>query len=154
MTIIKRAVFAVFLSVLFTSVNAVNYRVPKMYMFGFAASFNDSIVHFTSVQTVDSVWIDQKTKLMAGRENYSYQLRDYLATKNMPHRTCVVFYNLDRKKIEKKYLQMKRIYTLGTKKARKQIKKGGKINHYDIRNLTSDEFKFHSVDMSGAVYDE
>ena len=154
MTIIKRVALSVFLSVLFTSVNAVNVRMPKMYIFGFAASFNDSIVHFTDIQAVDSVWIDYKTKLMAGRENYSYQLRDFLSTKNMPHRTCIVFYNQDRKKIEKKYLKMKRIYTLGTKKVRKNTKKGATINSYDIRNITSEDFKFRSVDMSGVVYDE
>ena len=141
------------LTAMFTSVSAVVIRVPKMYMFGFAASFNDSIVHFTRIQTVDSVSIDHKTKLMTGRENYSYQLRDYLATQNMPHRTCVVFYNQDRKKIEKQYLKMKRIYTLGTKKVRKKIKQGVKINSYDIRNLTTEEFQFHTVDMSDVVYD-
>ena len=128
-------------------------EVTKVYMFGFAASFNDSIVHFTRIQTVDSVSIDHKTTLMTGRENYSYQLRDYLATQNMPHRTCVVFYNQDRKKIEKQYLKMKRIYTLGTKKVRKKIKQGVKINSYDIRNLTTEEFQFHTVDMSDVVYD-
>lgn len=149
----KRLIMVALLTAMFTSVSAVVIRVPKMYMFGFAASFNDSIVHFTSIQTVDSVCIDHKTKLMTGRENYSYQLRDYLATQNMPHRTCVVFYNQDRKKIEKQYLKMKRIYTLGTKKVRKKIKQGVKINSYDIRNLTTEEFQFHTVDMSDVVYD-
>ena len=149
----KRLIMVALLTAMFTSVSAVVIRVPKMYMFGFAASFNDSIVHFTRIQTVDSVSIDHKTKLMTGRENYSYQLRDYLATQNMPHRTCVVFYNQDRKKIEKQYLKMKRIYTLGTKKVRKKIKQGVKINSYDIRNLTTEEFQFHTVDMSDVVYD-
>ena len=83
-----------------TVATAKNVAVPHMYMFGFAASFNDSIVHFTEMQAVDSVWIDSKTKFMAGRENYSYQLRDYLADKaQMPHRTCAVFYNQDRQKL-------------------------------------------------------
>ena len=34
---------------------AQNRVVPKAYMFGFAASFNDSIVFFTDIQEVDSV---------------------------------------------------------------------------------------------------
>ena len=121
--------------------------VPRMYMFGFAASFNDSIVHFTEIQAVDSVWIDAKTKFMAGRENYSYQLRDYLAERvQMPHRTCVVFYNQDRQKLEKEYLKMKRIYTTGKKKEKKKDKNTRKSNN-DIRILSSGDFLFHTINM-------
>ena len=121
--------------------------VPKMYMFGFAASFNDSIVHFTEIQAVDSVWIDAKTKFMAGRENYSYQLRDYLAERvQMPHRTCVVFYNQDRQKLEKEYLKMKRIYATGKKKEKKKDKNTRKSNN-DIRILSSADFLFHTINM-------
>jgi len=131
------------------SLTAKNITVPKMYMFGFAASFNDSIVHFTEIQTIDSVWIDQKTHFLAGRENYSYQLRDFLADKlQMPHRTCVVVYNQDRLKLEKEYLKMKRIYTTGKKKVKK--KDQDKVqSHNDLRLLPSADFKFQLVDMSG-----
>ena len=130
-----------------TVATAKNVVVPKMYMFGFAASFNDSIVHFTEIQAVDSVWIDSKTKFMAGRENYSYQLRDYLADKaQMPHRTCVVFYNQDRQKLEKEYLKMKRIYTTGRKKEKKKDKTTRKSNN-DLRILSSSDFLFHTINM-------
>ena len=85
------------LVIMSANVSAKGMVEPKMYMFGFAASFNDSIVHFTEIQTVDSVWVDQRTKLMLGRENYSNQLRDFMTDKQqMPNRTCVVFYNRDR----------------------------------------------------------
>ena len=40
------------------AMTAKNVKLPKVYMFGFAASFNDTIVHFTEVQAVDSVWMD------------------------------------------------------------------------------------------------
>ena len=136
-----------------TVATAKNVVVPKMYMFGFAASFNDSIVHFTEIQAVDSVWIDSKTKFMAGRENYSYQLRDYLADKaQMPHRTCVVFYNQDRQKLEKEYLKMKRIYTTGKKKVKKKDKDNDNVkSNNELRTISSAEFKFNVVDMSGAT---
>lgn len=127
---------------------AKNISVPRMYMFGFAASFNDSIVHFTEIQTVENVWIDHKSELMAGRENYSYQLRDYLANElKMPHRTCVIFYNLDVKKLEKEYLKMKRIYLLGKKKVKKKDR-GKTVSHNEIRMIATSEFKFQTVDMS------
>ncbi len=132
-----------------TSLTAKNVTVPKMYVFGFAASFNDSIVHFTDIQALDSVWIDHKTQFMVGRENYSYQLRDYLADKlQMPHRTCVVIYNQDRQKLEKEYLKMKRIYTYGKKKLKKKDK-GIVQSHNELRLLPSSEFSFRVVDMSG-----
>lgn len=122
--------------------------VPKMYMFGFAASFNDSIVHMTEIHAVDNVWIDQKTSFLVGRENYSYQLRDFLADKlQMPHRTCVVFYNQDRQKLEKEYLKMKRIYTTGKKKIKKKDQKTAKTNN-DLRILSLDDFQFRTIDMS------
>ena len=67
--------------------------VPRMYMFGFAASFNDTIVHFTEIQAVDSVWYDTKNRFMLGREHYSQQLRNHLADRDMPARTSIVFFN-------------------------------------------------------------
>ena len=132
-----------------TSLSAKNIVVPKMYMFGFAASFNDSIVHFTEIQSVDSVWIDHKYKLMLGRENYSYQLRDYMTDKlHMPHRTCVVFYNQDRQKLEKEFLKMRRIYTTGKRKVKK--KDNGQVRtSNEIHDIRLSEFQFKTVDMRG-----
>jgi len=130
------------------SLTAKNVTVPKMYMFGFAASFNDSIVHITEIQATDNVWIDQKSELMTGRENYSYQLRDYLADKlKMPHRTCIVFYNRDRQKLEKEYLKMKRLYTIGTKKLKKKDAANRK-SLYELRIIPLSDFVFQTVDMS------
>ena len=138
----------VIVSVQTAKVSAKDIVVPKMYMFGFAASFNDIIVHMTEIQAVDNVWIEQKTKFMVGRENYSYQLRDFLADKyQMGHRTCVVFYNQDRQKLEKEYLKMKRIYTTGKKKVKKNDKKAAKTNN-DLRILSANDFQFRTIDMS------
>ena len=109
--------------------------VTKVYMFGFAASFTDSIVHFTNIQAVDSAWTDQKTKFLLGRDNYSYQLKSYLTEKlSMPHRTCIVVFNTDRAKLEKEYVKMKRLYT--EKKA---------LGKYDVKYLEESSFKFTPV---------
>ena len=113
---------------------------PTMYVFGFAASFNDTIVHFTDVQAVDSAWIDSKTKFLLARDNYSYQLRDYLANQqNLPGRTCVVVYNTNRTKLEKEYLKMKRQYTAS--------RKGG-ARGYDVRYVNASDFRFATIDLS------
>ena len=112
-------------------------EVTKVYMFGFAASFNDSIVHFTDIQQVDSAWVETKSQFLLLRENYSYQLRDYLAEQqNMAHRTCMVTFNTNRAKLEKEYQKMKRLYTEKAKGA------------YDVRYLTSSDFLFRAVDAS------
>lgn len=112
-----------------------------VYMFGFAASFSDTIVHFTEIQRLDSVWITPKQKFLAGRENYSNQLRDYLSeAKHMPNRTCIVMYGFSRKKLEKTYLKMKRQYS------------DSKLNNFDIRTLGPSEFSFNVIDMG--VYEE
>lgn len=120
-----------------TNVQAQNIKVPHAYMFGFVASFNDSTVYFTNIQQVDSVWVTKKKKMLAGRNNYSYQLREFFAQKrNMPNRTCVVVANTDRKKVEKKYIKMKNKYLVKSKKP------------YDVRNIADSDFKFSAVDMS------
>ena len=134
------AVLAVIASSFFTQhVQAKKEIAPQMYMFGFAASFNDTIVHFTEIQQVDSTWINQK-KFLLGRDNYSYQLRDYLANKlRMPNRTCIVVFNQNKKKLEKKYLKMKRKYT------------DLKANGFDVRNISTQDFHFRPINMSVEV---
>ena len=56
------------------SSNAKGYKPAKVYMFGFAASFNDSTVYMTNIQKVDAYLANDRTKFLANREDYSYQL--------------------------------------------------------------------------------
>ena len=109
---------------------------PQGYMFGFVANFSDSVVYITDIQTVDSVWYDTKTKFLLGRSSYANQLRDYFSEKlNMPHRTCIVVFALNRKDIEKKYLKMKKLYTVKN------------VGRYDVKNLNESDFRFTPVKM-------
>jgi len=129
----------------FVTTSARNVAVPKMYIFGFAASFNDSIVHFTDIQEVDSAWINSKNQFLLARESYTYQLRSYLADKlQMPHRTCIVIYNQERDKLEKEYQKMLRLYT--TPKQQSQ--------HFDVRMVKDDVFHFYAINMSDAPDEE
>ena len=116
--------------------SAKRQQVGKMYMFGMAAAFTDTIVHFTNIQAVDSVWIDTKNDFLEERKAYSYQLRDFLNQKQqMPNRTCIVFYAQKREKLEKKYLKLKNLYTKG---------KDGK-QHFDVRYIPDSDFMFTTV---------
>ena len=78
-------------------------QVPHMYMFGFAASFKDSVVYMTEIQDVQKVWYDKKTKFLLGRDIYSSQLQEHFKEKmQMPDRVCVVVFAKSLKKAEKK----------------------------------------------------
>lgn len=138
MKFLKYTLLAVALTVLMPAQSQAKPIVTlKGYLFGFIANFTDSVVYFTDIQTVDSVWYDHKTQFLLGRSSYANQLRDYFTNSlSIPHRTCVVVFALTRKDAEKKYLKLKRQYT---------VKHAG---HYDVRNLNENEFHFTSVNMA------
>lgn len=117
--------------VLSLTASAKNKCVPKVYIFGMAASFNDSIVYFTDIQELDSAWINDKNNFLINRSDYSYQLRNYFDSKNINHRTCIISYALKRKDIDKKYQKIKNKY----------VKNG----NFDIRYIQNGEFKFTAI---------
>ena len=114
-------------------------QVPHMYMFGFAASFKDSVVYMTEIQDVQKVWYDKKTKFLLGRDIYSSQLQEHFKEKmQMPDRVCVVVFAKTMKKAEKKYLKLRKKYI-------------GDAKHpstYEVRYITTQDFKFETVDLS------
>jgi len=113
--------------------SAKNKQMPKVYAFGVAASFNDSIVYFTGIQEIDSVWINDKNDFLLNRSDYSYQLKNYLEAQGLSRRTCIVSYALKRKDIEKKYIKMRNKY----------VKKGT----FDIRYIERKDFEFKPVSI-------
>lgn len=113
-------------------------KVQQLYMFGFAASFNDSTVYFTDIQRVDSAYIDSKTKFLVERENYSYQLRDYLKKQGWATPTCVTTYAQSRDDAEKKFVAMKKKYTGN--------------QHYTIKYIPASEFQFNAITPTEVVY--
>lgn len=135
MKILRYLAVAVLLAALLpTTAEAKVVMKPLGYLFGFVANFSDSVVYFTDIQEVDSIFYDTKSEFLIGRSEYSNQLRSYFADKlNMPHRTCIVSFALTRKKAEKKYLKMKKLYA---------EKNAGK---YDIKYVNENQFKFSPV---------
>ena len=114
-------------------------RCTPIYIFGTAASFNDSIVYFTDIQILDSAWIDEKNDFLLNRGEYSTQLREHFNNTGQSGRTCIVSFALTEKDILKKYEKMRSMYT-GTKKRPKRL---------DIRQLDDEEFKFSPVAPTG-----
>jgi hypothetical protein len=106
-------------------------KVAKVYIFGFATSFNDSTVYLTNIQEVDSAWLTKKSNFLIGRDNYSSQLQEYLRNKSITLPTCATFFNVKRKDLEKKYISLRKKY--GT---------GGK---FIVKDVYSDQFKFTAI---------
>ena len=97
---LKKYLFvATFLLTLATTASAKLVQT-KVYLFGMAASFNDSTAYLTDVQEIDA-WINDKGKFLYSRENYSYQLRDFLQSQGFANATCITCFALSRKKAEK-----------------------------------------------------
>ena len=113
---------------------------PKhMYMFGFAASFKDSVVYMTEIQDVQGAWYDTKSKFLLGRDHYSSQLKEHFKEKlQMSDRVCMVIFAKSIKKAEKKYLKLRKKY-LSDKK---------RTSSYEVRYVTTQDFKFEAVDVS------
>ena len=92
-----------------------------MYMAGVSASFTDSLIYFTDVQFVDSVVLD-KNKLLPLRELYSEQLEDYLENNlGMKNRTCFIYFDKKKDKVEKEIKKMKAKYLKEGKSVLKEV---------------------------------
>ena len=84
-----------------------------VYLAGVSASFADSLVFLTDIQFVDSAAVDEKDMLV-GRASYSYQLKDYLEQKQgEQNRTCFMFFNRKKAKLEKEMKKLKEKYQKG-----------------------------------------
>ena len=136
MKIIKYILLSILLSAVMPADLQAKAVKTKMYMFGFSASFQDSIIYMTDVQEIDGVWYETKSKTLMERHQYSTQLKDFLTdNKEMPNRVCVVMFALTRKEAEKLFIKMRKEYT---------VKAKGK---YDVRYLTMTEFLFHPIEI-------
>lgn len=122
-----------------TGANAKEVQPPHMYMFGFAASFKDSVVYMTEIQDVQGAWYENKTRTLLGRDNYSSQLKLHFKEKMMmPDRVCMVFFATTMKEAEKQYLKLRKKY-LGDAKH---------PSTYEVRYLSQQDFRFEPVDLS------
>ena len=108
-------------------------KTNQVYMFGFSASFKDSIIYVTDIQNVPGTWVESKNKFLLLRDEYSRQMKDYLEEKlQQEKRVCVVFYYLKKKKAEKEFLKLMKKY-----------KKG-----YEVRYVNEKDFKFEPIDVT------
>lgn len=127
----KRQLLA--LAIMLTSALSASAKLNKqeIYIYGFAASFNDSTIYFADIQFIPDGWIETKHDFLYGRDSYSYQLRDYLKTIGCNAPTCVTGFAKTRKKAEEKYLKLRSKY----------LSKGT----YNIKYVNIYDFRYEAV---------
>ena len=82
----------------------------RIYLYGVSIDFNDSLVYMTDVQSLDSVLI-LKDGSLQNYASYSQQLRIFLeGSQNESNQTCAVIYSDNKKKLEKRYVKMRKRY--------------------------------------------
>ena len=108
MKIFKLFTLALVLTAFAVKVQAKLIQPAHVYMFGFSASFKDSVVYITEIE---DAWIDSKSKFLQNRDSYSYQLKQHMTDQYQePERVCVVFYATSKKEIEKKLKKLRKKY--------------------------------------------
>lgn len=101
-------------------------KEKKVYLFGMAASFNDSVAYCTTVQVVDSVELVKG--LLPQREAYAYQMKSFIeAVMGKENFTCMIYFSENKAKLEKEAAKVMNKYT--------------KSN--TLKALADEEFAFH-----------
>ncbi len=114
--------------------------ISSAYVFGFSASFNDSIVYFTEIQKMDSLFMDNKNKFVIGIDNFSAQMKNYLENQRDERtRTCIFFYALDKKKLDKRYAKLQKRY--------------GENSGFIVKYIKKEDFSFTAIDLSESITD-
>lgn len=85
-------------------------KEKPVYVFGMAASFNDSIIYYTDIQLMDGVILD-KEGFLPQRNEYAYQLKNYIEYNlNKPNYTCMIYFSDNKAKLEKETVKVKGKY--------------------------------------------
>lgn len=109
-----KIVFAVALVFTLCSAFTMKGGHKSVYVFGVAASFNDSVVYYTEIQQVDSVSLD-KNNFLPKRDLYSYQLKNHVEYDlKKPDYTCMIYFSESKSKLEKEAVKVKAKYKTST----------------------------------------
>lgn len=103
--------FLLFLTLSFSvSAKRKSGGIQKVYVFGFASSFTDSLAFMTDVQTLDSAYV-MNNGFLADRALYSLQFYGHVNEKRgVENPTSTIFFDVKPQKLAKKYEKVKRMY--------------------------------------------
>ncbi len=144
---LQKIVLTAIATILFASASLqAKEEMKRVYIFGMATSFNDSTIYFTDIQAVDSAWITGKAHFLVSRENYSYQLREYLEANGYKNPTCIVSYSTKLSSVKKKWQKLHDRYTAKPKaKKKKNGLKTEEAPHYQIKIIGMENFVFKGI---------
>ena len=122
----------VFASLMFVLVLCSAFTMEKqgkgMYIIGVSASFTDSLIYFTDVQFMEGVQLG-KNGLLPNRDAFSKQLDDYLEQQQgMKNRTCFIYFDKKKAKLEKSIKKMKDKYQKEGKSMLREVGPGFKFS--------------------------
>lgn len=123
----KRTLLTLLFAAALLQVAAYEPLRKRVYLFGFATSFTDSVAYITEIQTLDSAYVHYNG-FLDSRSLYALQLDQYLAGTGREGLTCVVFFNKKKSKVEKKFLEVK--------------KKHAAMHGVAVSPVTQNEFQF------------
>ena len=93
----------------------------RVYLFGVATNFNDSTVYLTDVQHLDSIMLNPDGSL-PNYVGYALQLKVHLeGSLDERDQTCAVIYSDKKKKLEKRFIKMRKRYQENKDKILKRI---------------------------------
>lgn len=85
-------------------------EAKRVYLYGVSIDFNDSTVYMTDIQYLDSMII-QKDGSLQGQSGYSLQMKVFLENSyGEDNQTCAIVYSDNKKKLEKKFVKMRKRY--------------------------------------------
>lgn len=74
-----------------------------LFLFGVALNPTDSVVYITDELLIENTQVYKKSKFLVNRDDYSYQLRDYMTSQGIRNRTCSITYAKSINALDKKY---------------------------------------------------
>lgn len=129
---VKWVVVAMLLCIVGSTYSKDKNKPKAVYVFGFAASFSDTIVCYTDIQKLDSGAVDG-SGFLKNRATYSAQLKNYLESAGIQKNSTAMIYFSDS---EKKM----------AKEADKLIGKYRKNKNVALRNIPASDFLFTRPD--------
>jgi len=116
-------------------------EMTRVYIFGFAASFVDSLAYQTDVQQLDSAWIEPAHKFLVDRSLYSLQLQYYLeSAEGKKNTVCTVFFDTNQRRLQKRWNKVKNRYE--------------KAEGLHLTPLTTDRFRFKAEEWKEIIQEE
>lgn len=84
--------------------------MQRIYMFGYAISYVDSVAYMTDMQRMDSAYVHNDNGFLCDRALYATQLRNHMEQAlGLRNTTCVVFFDKNEAKLSKKFLKIRDI---------------------------------------------